>query len=94
MDEKSIEIASFLDETGRLTALPKKQRKRRAALEYLAGKFEPGRSYTEKEVNEICRSWHTFNDHFLVRRSLVDARLLGREDDGSRYWKSTPQPPC
>lgn len=88
MELLMINISPFLDEQGRVTALPQKQAKRLAVLKYLAQKFEPRRDYTEKEINEICLSWHTFNDYFLVRRSLVEAKLLLREDNGSRYWRN------
>lgn len=85
-----INISPFLDEEGRVTALPQKQVKRTAVLEYLAQKFELDRNYTEKEINEICLAWHTFDDYFLVRRSLIEAKLLRREPDGSRYWTERP----
>lgn len=88
MEHTPINIAPFLDEQGRVTALPQKRAKRAAVLEYLAEKFALDRDYTEKEVNEICLAWHTFNDYFLVRRSLIEARLLLRKPDGSRYWKA------
>lgn len=88
MEEKRINIAPFLDEQGRVTVLPQKKAKRAAVLAYLAEKFECGRDYTEKEINEICLAWHTFNDYFLVRRCLVEERLLLREPNGSRYWKA------
>lgn len=91
MGPSPVNIAPFLDGEGRVIQLPKKQAKRQAVLAYLAGKFEPGRAYREKEVNELCLAWHTFNDYFLVRRSLVDAGLLLREPDGSRYWRDPDQ---
>lgn len=53
----------------------------------LASKFEAGRVYREKDVNEILKSWHTFDDHALLRRELVEKRHLARKLDGSEYWK-------
>jgi hypothetical protein len=44
----------------------------------LAQNFEVGRSYPETEVNEILNRWHP--DHAALRRQLVDARLLDREN--------------
>lgn len=79
-------IAPFLDGDGKIARLPQKQAKRRLALAYLAAKFQPGRDYTEKEVNALCDSWHTFGDYFILRRELVDSCLMFREPDGSRYW--------
>lgn len=82
-----VKIEQFLDESGRITQLPVKQKVKLAVLEYLAGKFELGSTYSERQVNEICDKWHTFGDYFLMRRELVDNNLLGRERDGSLYWR-------
>ncbi|MDK2967430.1 MULTISPECIES: DUF2087 domain-containing protein [Lacrimispora] len=85
--ERTIDISNFLDDSGKITQLSQKNRLRTEILCYLAEKFHPGRSYTEKEVNSICDEWHTFGDYFLLRRELIDKGLLCRETDGSRYWK-------
>ncbi len=85
--QQTIDISSFLDTEGKITQLSQKSKKRLATLSYLAEKFEIGRNYTEKEVNTICESWHTFGDYFILRRELVDNGLLLRELDGSRYWR-------
>jgi len=82
-----INIDRFLDNEGRMAQLPKKRVTRLALLSHLAEKFVPGKDYTEKEVNAICDKWHTFGDFFLLRRELVEAKLLFREKDGSRYWR-------
>lgn len=81
-------IARYLDEEGRLRQWPSKHTLKQAALAYLAGKFEYGRDYTEREVNEILMQWHTFGDYFILRRGLIEARLLSRVPNGSRYWKN------
>ena len=80
-------IAPFLDEDGMITRLPQKQSKLLIILSYLAEKFEPGRDYTEKEINSICDIWHTFGDYFVLRRGLIDHSFLCREPDGARYWR-------
>ena len=80
-------VRRFLDEEGRVTALPQKQGKRRLVLSYLAESFACGRDYTEKEVNALLDARHTFGDFFLLRRELCDSGLLQREQDGSRYWR-------
>jgi len=86
--ESNINISPFLDEDGRIKNLPMKHAKRSAVLSCLSQKFEDNRSYTEKEVNSICDTWHTFNDYFILRRSLVDEGLLKRKSDGSCYWRN------
>jgi len=80
-------IEYFLDERGRINQLPSKQKKLLAVLAYLTTKFELDTDYTEHQVNGICDRWHTFNDFYLLRRELVDNGFLGRERDGSRYWR-------
>ncbi|MDK2809278.1 MAG: hypothetical protein PWP24_2016 [Clostridiales bacterium] len=83
-----IDITKFLDERGRITNLSKKKKIRVATLQYLADKFEENRDYSEKEVNVICEEWHTFGDFFILRREMIDNKLLCRESNGSRYWKA------
>ena len=79
-------IAVFLDSDGRIKQLPVPNRTKVPVLAYLAEKFDAGRDYTEKEVNAIIDTWHTFGDYFLMRRSLIDYAFLMRVPDGSRYW--------
>ena len=90
--EKKIRIDQFLDDEGRIKQLPRKLTAKLAVLEHLTEKFEMGRFYSEREVNEICDLWHTFGDYFLIRRELVDCNLLARERDGSRYWRVWEKP--
>jgi len=42
-----------------------------AMIDYLAAKFEHGTTYSEKEVDAILKSWHTFNDWPLIRRTWL-----------------------
>ena len=86
------EIKSFLDEQGRLISYPAKRKRQIFAFFYLASKFEPGRLYTEKEVNEILKAWHTFDDWAILRRELLVCRFLCRKPDCSAYWLEAIQP--
>ncbi|MEA4919781.1 MAG: DUF2087 domain-containing protein [Clostridiaceae bacterium] len=76
----------FLDADGKITAWASKQEARLEILKYISAKFQSGRFYSEKEVNAIIEQWHTFDDYFLIRRGLIDSRLLSRTNSGSRYW--------
>jgi hypothetical protein len=53
-------------------------------LDSIAQSFEPGRRYSEAEVNAILRTLH--DDHAALRRYLVDEDFLSRED--GRYWRT------
>ena len=80
-------IVRFLDGEGRIKIWPSKMDMKNEVLAYLADKFESGRVYCEKEINMTINAWHTFNDYFLLRRGLIDAKLLFRTRNGSSYWK-------
>jgi len=80
-------IDKFLDTEGRIKQLPSKGMVKQEILAYLATQFKFDIDYTEKEVNEIIKTWHTFGDYFLLRRELIDYQFLCRTSDGSRYWK-------
>lgn len=86
LDEKSRKVlASCLNPDGTIKQLPPQPRKLKVILEYLIQAFTPGLDYTEKEVNTIIRRFHV--DVSGLRRDLVDAGMLARERDGSRYWR-------
>lgn len=70
--------------SGKLTAIPVPKMKLLAVLDYLASKFEPGRYYTEKEVNAALRE--VYDDYATLRRYLVDAGFLER--DSRKYWRT------
>jgi len=86
------ELRGFLDDDGRLHKYPAKYKRQILSLYYLASKFEVDKRYTEREVNEILKEWHTFDDWAMLRRDMFDSRFLGREADGSAYWLEVEQP--
>jgi hypothetical protein len=69
---------------GRLTSIPGAGRKRSAILEYLVATFEPGRRYSEREVNAVLAGFHP--DTAALRRYLVDEEFLSRE--AGLYWRT------
>jgi len=79
------ELRPFVDNEGRLIQWPARQKIQRQAIRYLATRFEEGREYHEREVNELLCNWHTFNDWALLRRLLFDWGYMDRERDGTRY---------
>lgn len=90
--EWNVILRNFLDANGKLTAFPAKRKMKVYCLFYLAGKFEAGREYTEREVNELLLSWHTFADPATLRRELYDYGFLDRSRDGKGYRLARKQP--
>ena len=79
-------LAAHLNPDGSIRQIPFQPAKLKVILDYLIQAFAPGVDYTEKEVNAILRRFHA--DTAGLRRDLVEAGLLARESDGSRYWRS------
>jgi hypothetical protein len=69
---------------GRLTAIPVVRSKRLVVLDYLAGRFEPGKIYPERDVNFLLGTAHP--DYAALRRYLVDDGFLERRD--GFYWRA------
>lgn len=86
LDERSRKVlVNHLNPDGSIRQIPSHASRLRVILEYLITAFTPGVNYTEKEVNTILRRFHL--DTAGLRRDLIDAGLMKRESDGSRYWR-------
>lgn len=85
LDEKSKKVLkAHLNPDGSIKQIPA-QPKLQVILNYLVEFFEFDKDYTEREVNTILRKYN--EDTAGLRRDLVEASLLARESDGSRYWR-------
>ena len=62
---------------GLIVMMPSQLKKRKVLLDLILQDFEPGRSYTEQEVN--FKILDHYDDYCTVRRELVDFGLLIRE---------------
>ena len=62
----------------RLVELPASRKKRQVILKWLVNKFEPVRTYTEKEVNTIIGCY--YDDYATVRREFIGYQLMRRDN--------------
>ena len=70
-------------EYGKLKSIPTQKKKERIVLEEMVKAFEPGRQYTEREVNIILADYH--DDFCTLRRDMIGEKLLAREHQV--YWR-------
>ena len=82
------EIKNNLDAGGRVKHCSAKLKKRLYAVRYIAEKFEPGRGYSEKEVNETIKNWILFPDYAIIRREMIDYAFMSRNRDGTDYRRA------
>jgi hypothetical protein len=85
LDEKSKKtLKACLNSDGSIRQIPAAPQLQ-VILNYLIQFFEFDTNYTEKEVNTILKRFN--EDTAGLRRDLVDAKMLARISDGSRYWR-------
>ncbi len=74
---------------GRIARVPAKRKVRAAVLLEVVRRFEPGRVYSEREVNDVLLGVH--EDFAYLRRELVNYRYLEREDGRYRTAARAPE---
>jgi DNA-binding transcriptional ArsR family regulator len=82
-DDRARVLATFIRD-GKLTSIPTGDKRKLIILDELARRFEPNRTYTEREVNAIIKELYE-RDYTSLRRMLVDYYFLNR--DRSVYWR-------
>ncbi len=87
--ERRVLRQSFQGE--RLLLIPVNRKKRDIILNWLAGRFAPGRRYPEREVNAILKQHH--DDYATLRRALIDGGWLARTDGVYRLLEHEQPPP-
>lgn len=74
---------------GRIARVPAKRKVRAAVLLEVVSRFEPGRVYSEPEVNAVLLGVH--EDFAYLRRELVNYHYLEREAGRYRTADRAPQ---
>ncbi|MFR7349584.1 DUF2087 domain-containing protein [Peptoniphilus sp.] len=65
--------------------IPKKEKDKIELFNYIANlTFEKNVQYTEKEINEKLKNFYI--DYALLRRYMVDYKILSRKRDCKIYW--------
>ncbi len=78
-------LNTYMTPDGHLKDFPVQQKKMEAVLRYAVKLFEPGKRYTEKQVNEILFQMN--EDMARLRRNLVEFGLMKRQGGGGEYWR-------
>jgi biotin operon repressor len=76
-------VADFSRPDGSLKEIPAQRKKLEAILRHVVRDFEPGRRYSEKQVNQTLSRYH--EDTASLRRELVGIKLMQRA--GGEYWR-------
>jgi len=76
-------LNDFLLPDGSLKSIPAQRKKLEAVLQHIAHDIEPGKRFTEKQINDILSRYH--KDTATLRREMIGFRILARA--GGEYWK-------
>ena len=69
----------------KLIRFPKKEKEKLVVLKRITEEFQPGKTYSEKQVNGILEP--IFSDYATIRRYLIEYKFLSRNRDCSEYNK-------
>lgn len=79
-----MEVLSRFIKNGRIIIFPKKQKNKKIIMEYVVEYLlRKGNTFTEQQLNEAI--YEIFDDYVLMRRYLVDYKLITRDKYGSKY---------
>lgn len=93
-DAKRVKKATrYFDLDGRLNRWPKKHNQRMLCLWALWSRLPARTAMTELELDEQLILNHSFCDHVLLRRWMVDNGLISRTADGTEYRRVETTPP-
>ncbi|MDO6590635.1 DUF2087 domain-containing protein [Loktanella sp. D2R18] len=91
---RSVERALRAFDHGMMTRWPKQTVVQGLCLWVFWAHLPANQDLAEKQVNEVLKAGHSFGDHVLLRRSLIDHRLVTRTKDGKIYRRIEQAPPA
>jgi len=94
IDLKRVQKATrYFDLNGQLSRWPKKYNQRVLCMWVLWSRLPARQPMTELEIDEQLILAHSFCDHAMLRRWLVDENLVSRTADGREYKRIESRPP-
>ena len=90
--DKVAKVSRHFDAEGRLLRWPGRAHHQALALWAVWSRIPAGEVFAEREFGALLDRWHTFGDAALLRRALVDARLVRRTQDGREYRRTEQKP--
>jgi hypothetical protein len=85
-------LARLFDRAGLLLRWPGKRGMEKTCLWVIWSRIPARQTFSEAQLNEVLNTLHSFGDHALVRRGLVDCGLMTRTADGREYRRVELEP--
>ncbi|MBU1039790.1 MAG: DUF2087 domain-containing protein [Proteobacteria bacterium] len=85
-------LIRLFDRDGQLLRWPGKRGMEASCLWVLWSRIPARQSFTEAQLNDLLNTLHSFGDHALLRRGLIDCGLMTRTPDGREYRRVELKP--
>lgn len=87
-------LARCFDGAGRLVRWPSKTSHQHLCLWALWARIPAEQVFTEPQINGLLKAVHTFADHALLRRELINYQMVARTQDCRDYRRIEQRPPA
>lgn len=85
-------VMRHFDEQGVMVRWPSKTNHQMLCLWVIWSRIPADQRFSERELNQFIIDGHAFGDHAILRRSMVDAKMLARTPDGKLYRRVDKKP--
>ena len=85
-------VLRHFDDNGTMVRWPGRTNHQTLCLWVIWSRIPAEQPFSEREINQFIIAGHSFGDHAILRRSLVDAHMLARTSDGKRYRRIEKKP--
>jgi hypothetical protein len=93
-EKRALRAAGYFGADGRLKSWPAKTSLQALCLWVFWSRLPRGESFSEIGISALLDGWHDFGDRALLRREMVDHRMVRRTPDGSDYRRLEQKPPA
>lgn len=85
--------ARYFNDDGVLVSWPSRLAHQTLSQWVFWSRIPRGETYDERGISALIKSWHAFGDHAIIRRAMVDAKMLERNQNGREYRRIEQVPP-
>ncbi|MGV3489775.1 MAG: DUF2087 domain-containing protein [Devosia sp.] len=85
--------ARYFDDAGVLTSWPSRFAHQTLSQWVFWSRIPRGEVFSERQISDLIRDWHGFGDHAIIRRAMVDAKMIERKQNGREYRRIEQVPP-
>lgn len=85
-------VLRHFDDDGVMIRWPGRTNHQSLCLWVIWSRIPADQRMSERDINQVIIAGHSFGDHAILRRSLVDAGMLIRTPDGKLYRRVEKQP--